>query len=165
MDQSLIVATRDPVSGGIARIESGVEHGTASHSASALPSLLPTASQGIKTMIDSTQNLVAFNKDTLEAFTKSGQIWAAGVQALTRQVAATAKASLDESLAAFKALGTVKSVQEAIALQNTLVRTAFEKTVAGSNEITGASIRLTNEALAPLAAHATAAAGTFGKTA
>ena len=56
----------------------------------------PSLTQGTKTMINNTENLIAFSKGNLEAFAKSGQIWATGVQDLTTQFAAAAKVSFDE---------------------------------------------------------------------
>jgi phasin family protein len=116
-------------------------------------------------MINSTNDFVAFSKDNLEAFTAAGKIWAAGVQDLTQQVAATAKASLEESVATFKALGSVKSVQEAIDLQSTYSKAAVAKAVAESTKLTEASLKLTEQALAPLTARMAVAVGAFGKAA
>ncbi len=63
--------------------------------ATATPTLrLLTNTQGMKTMINRTADFAAIGKDNLEAFTASGKIWAAGVQDLTKQFAATAKDSL-----------------------------------------------------------------------
>ena len=58
------------------------------------------------------RDLAAFNTANLEAVTASGKIWAAGVTDLTNQVAGSAKSSLDESVATFRALAAVKSVKE-----------------------------------------------------
>ena len=123
--------------------------------------------QGMKTMtmIKSTEEIVAFNQANVEAFIKSGQIWAAGVQELTKQFATTAKASFDESVSSFKALTTVKSVKEAVELQTAFAKTAFEKAVAESNKLTDASIKLTEQTLAPITARVTVAVETFGKAA
>jgi phasin family protein len=125
----------------------------------------PSPSQGIKTMIKSTEEIVAFNQANVEAFVKSGQIWATGVQELTKQFASTAKASFDESVASFKALTSVKSVKEAVELQTSFAKTVFEKAVAESNKLTDASIKLTEQTLAPITARVTVAVETFGKAA
>ena len=69
------------------------------------------------------------------------------------------------SIATFKALGTVKSVKEAIDLQSNFARTAFEKVIAETNKIADASMKLTEQTLAPLTARVTTAVETFGKTA
>ena len=127
------------------------------------PSPLLTPAQGIAQMMKSTEDFVAFGQANMEAFMKSGQIWAAGIQDLTKQMAATAKTSFEESVSTFKALSTVKSVKEAIDLQSTFAKTAMEKAMAESNKITDASIKLTEQTLAPITARVTATVETFGK--
>jgi phasin family protein len=116
-------------------------------------------------MMSTTENLVALNKGNLEAFMKSGEIWATGVQEMTKQFAITVKESFEESVATFTAFSSVKSVKEAIDLQSAFARTAFEKAMAEANKMTDASIRLTEQAFAPLTARVTVAVDTIGKQA
>jgi phasin family protein len=128
----------------------------------------PTAStptRGMKTMINSTVDFAAIGKENLEAFSASGKIWAAGVQDLTKQFAATAKASLEESVATFKALSTVKSIKEAIDLQSAYSKAAIAKALAESTKLTEASMKLTEQAMAPITARMAAAVGSFSKAA
>ena len=47
---------------------------------------------------------MAFSQGNVEAMVKSGQIWAAGVQDIGKQIAANAQASFDETMSTFKAL-------------------------------------------------------------
>ncbi len=96
------------------------------------------------------EEFVAFSQGNLEAIMKSGQIWATGLQDLSKSMAATAQASLDETVAAFKALSGVKSVKEAVDLQATLARTSLEKAVSGSSQMADASFKLAEQAMAPL---------------
>jgi phasin family protein len=133
--------------------------------ASAIEPTQPTITRGIKTMMKTTEDFVAFSQANLEAFVKSGQIWSAGVQELTKQIASSAKASFDESVSTFKAMSTAKSVKEAIDLQSTFAKAALEKAMAESNKLTDASIRLTEQTLAPITARVTVAVETFGKAA
>jgi len=132
------------------------------------PSVKSTATtplQGMKTMMKTTEEFVAFGQANMEAFMKSSQIWAAGVQELTKQFTTTAKASLEESVTTFKAISTAKSVKEAIDLQSSFAKTAFEKAVAESKQLTDASIKLTEQALAPITARVTVAVEKFAKAA
>jgi len=125
----------------------------------------PTITQGIKSMMKSTEDFVAFGQANLEAFVKSGQIWSAGVQELTKQIASSAKASFDESVSTFKAISTARSVKEAMDLQSNFAKAALEKAMAESNKLTDASIKLTEQTLAPITARVTVAVETFGKAA
>jgi phasin family protein len=133
--------------------------------ASSIEPTKPTITQGIKSMMKSTEDFVAFGQANLEAFVKSGQIWSAGVQELTKQIATTAKASFDESISTFKAMSTAKSVKEAMDLQSSFAKAALEKAMAESNKLTDASIKLTEQTLAPITARVTVAVETFGKSA
>ena len=116
-------------------------------------------------MMKSTEDFVAFGQANLEAFVKSGQIWSAGMQELTKQFASSAKASFEESVSTFKAISTAKSVKEAMELQSTFAKAALEKAMAESNKMTDASIKLTEQTLAPITARVTVAVETFGKAA
>jgi len=133
-------------------------------SASATEPAKSTITQGMKSMMKSTEDLVAFGQANMEAFVKSGQIWSAGVQELTKQIASSAKASFDESVSTFKAISTARSVKEAMDLQSTFAKAALEKAMAESNKLTDASIKLTEQTLAPITARVTVAVESFGKT-
>jgi phasin family protein len=78
-------------------------------------------------------------------------------------MAAAAQASLDDGMSAFKALSGVKSVKDAFELQSSFARSALEKSVAESGKLTDASFKLTEQALAPIAARVTVAVEKFGK--
>ena len=80
-------------------------------------------------------------------------------------MAATAQASFEENMNLFKTLGTVKSLKEAIDLQSGLARSALEKAVAESGKLTDASMKLTEQTLAPLTARVNLAVEKFGKAA
>jgi phasin family protein len=135
-------------------------------SEAAAPTPTPsTPTQGMKIMINSTVDFAAIGKENLEAFTASSKIWMAGVQDLTKQFAETTKASLEESVAAFKALSTVKSVKEAIELQTSFSKTAISKALAESTKMTEASMKLTEQAMAPITARMAVAVGSLSKAA
>ena len=111
------------------------------------------------------EDLVSFGQGNIEAFTKASQIWAAGVQELGKQVAATAQAQMDQSVATFKALAGVKSFKEAVDLQSSLARSSVEKAVAETGKLTDASLKLAEQAMAPLTARVTLAVEKFGRQA
>jgi phasin family protein len=62
-----------------------------------------------------------------------------------------------------KAISSAKSVTEAIDLQSTFAKSVVDKALAESNKLINASIKLTEQTLAPITARATVAAETFGK--
>ena len=121
--------------------------------------------EGVEKAMKTTEELVAFSQGNIEALVKSSQIWATGVQDLSKTFAAAAKASLDESMAAFKALTSAKSLKDAFELQSSFARSALEKSLAESGKLTDASMKLTEQALAPITARVTVAVEKFSKAA
>jgi phasin family protein len=121
--------------------------------------------EGMEKAMKTAEEFVAFSQGNVEAFVKSGQIWAAGVQDLTKQVAATAQATLDETMSTFKAMTSVKSLKDAMDLQASFARSALEKTMTESGKLTDASFKLTEQALAPITARMTLAVEKFAKSA
>ena len=121
--------------------------------------------EGVEKAMKTAEEFVAFGQGNLEAFAKSGQIWAAGVQDLQKQFAATAQASFEEAVATFKAITTAKSLKDAFDLQASLARGAIEKTLAESGKLSDASLKLTEQTLAPITARVTLAVEKFAKTA
>jgi phasin family protein len=120
---------------------------------------------GVEKAMKTAEELVAFSQGNIEALVKSSQIWATGMQDLSKHMAAAAKASMDESMSAFKALSSVKSLKDALELQSSFARSAMEKSLAESGKLTDASFKLTEQALAPITARVTVAVEKFGKTA
>ena len=121
--------------------------------------------EGVEKAMKTAEELMAFSQGNVEAMVKSGQIWAAGMQDISKQVAASAQASFDESLSTFKALTSVKSLKDAFDLQSSFARAALEKTLAESGKLTDASMKLTEQTLAPITARMTMAVEKFAKTA
>ena len=121
--------------------------------------------EGVEKAMKTAEELVAFNQGNIEAMVKSSQIWATGVQDLSKHIAAAAQASLDESMSAFKALTSVKSLKDAFELQSSFARSALEKSMAESGKLTDASFKLTEQALAPITARVTVAVEKFAKAA
>jgi phasin family protein len=118
---------------------------------------------GMNTMIRSTEDFVALGQANMEALVKSGQIWTAGVQELMKQFAETAKASFDESVATLKAISSAKTVTEAMNLQSKFVTSVAGRALGESNKLVDASIKLTEQTLAPITARVTSTVETFGK--
>ncbi len=116
-------------------------------------------------VVKTAEEFVAFGQGNMEAFVKSSQIWTAGVQDLSKQAAATAQAQFEETMSAFKAMTSVKSLKDLFELQSTFAKSAMEKTMAESGKMTDASVKLTEQALAPIAARVTIAVESFGKAA
>lgn len=121
--------------------------------------------EGMTKTMKTAEEVVAFGQGNVEALVKSGQIWSTGMQDLSKQMAASAQASYEEALAAFKALTTVKSLKEAVDLQVGFARAALEKSMVESSKYTDASLKLAEQAIAPISTRMTLAVEKFTKSA
>jgi phasin family protein len=144
----------------VTKLKAGVEKATAGFEATQAK-----MKEGVEKVMKTAEELVAFNQGNLEAIVKSGQIWATGMQDLSKHIAAAAQASMDESMSAFKALTSVKSLKDAFELQSSFARSALEKSLTESGKLTDASFKLTEQALAPITARVNVAVEKFAKAA
>ncbi|MHB1304618.1 MAG: phasin family protein [Acidiphilium sp.] len=109
-----------------------------------------------------TEELMAFGQGNFEAFMKASQIFGAGLQGLSRHLAESAQISVEETVATAKAMAGVRSVKDALDLQAAYARGVMEKAVAESGRMTDASLKLTEQTIAPLTARVTLAVEKFG---
>jgi phasin family protein len=119
--------------------------------------------ESVEKAMKTAEDMVAFSQGNLEAFVKASQIYATGLQDISKHLAASSKTSLEESVAFTKSLMGVKSVKEAVDLQSGFTRSTIEKAVAETNKVTDASVKLAEQAIAPLTARLTLAVEKFGK--
>ena len=111
------------------------------------------------------EELMSFGQGNVEAVMHCGRIWAEGVQDLGKSFAATAQAQLDQTMSTFKALAGVKSLKEAMDLQTSLARSSVETAVNETSRFTDASLKLAEQAFAPISQRMTLAAEKFGRAA
>jgi phasin family protein len=143
----------------IAAVREGIEKAT-----KGLETSQAKLKEGVEKAVKTSEELLSFSKGNVEAFVKATQIYATGVQDISKHIAASSKASLEESVAFSKSLLGVKSVKEAVELQTGFTKSSIEKAVAESNKLTDATVKLTEQAIAPITARISLAVETFGKT-
>ncbi len=134
---------------------------TASTAAAGLEHAQVQMKEGVTRAMKTAEQVAHFSQGNVEALVKSSQIWATGWQDLSKQMAATAKANMDETMSAFKAMTSVKSLKEAFDLQSSFARASMEKAMAESGKLTEHSLKLAEQAFAPISARVNAAVETF----
>ncbi len=117
--------------------------------------------EGMQRVMKTAEQMTSFSQGNMEALMKSHQILATGFTDLSRLFAASAKASLDETMSTFKAMASVKSVKEAFELQSGFAKASMEKAMAESGKLTEQSMKLAEQAFAPISARVNAAVETF----
>ena len=117
--------------------------------------------EGYDRAMKTAEKMTHFHQANLEAMMRSSQILTSGLTDLTRHVAGSAQANMEETMSNLRALTSAKSLKEAFDLQTGFARKSLEKAMNESGKLTETSLKLVEEATAPLSARVTAAVETF----
>jgi phasin family protein len=148
----------------IERTVTGLKDGVSSATAG-LEQAQAAMRTGLQKAMRTAEDLLSFSQGNVEAMTRSSQIIASGMQDISQSMAATARASLDETMSAVKALSTVKSIKDVMDLQTGLFRAALERAVSQTSQLTDNSLKLSEQAFAPISARLSLAAEKFSRPA
>ncbi len=154
------IATIDPAHPTFDKTVEGLKHSAATATAS-LEQAQAQLKQGYDRAMKTAEQFAKFHQGNLEALMKASQIFATGLQDITKHVAANAQASVEEGVSTFRALTTVKSLKEAIELQTKYAKSTMEKAMSESTKLTETSLKLAEQAYAPLTARVNAAVESF----
>jgi phasin family protein len=119
------------------------------------------ATKTMANVTKTTAEITSFSQGNVEAIMKSGQVWAAGCQAMSKTMAAAAQAHLSQTMTNWKALISVRSLKEAMDLRANVTHTSFETTFAETRKFTDASMRLAEQTMAPITERITLAVEKF----
>lgn len=144
------------VSNGFESVASGAREASAS-AAAAMGGAQAQGKSGMEQAMKHAEQILAFSQGNVEAMMKASQIWASGLQDLSRQITATAQASFQDNVSVLRSLTAIRTLQDAVALQTTAARTAMEKAMAESTRLTETSMKLAEQASAPITARVGAA--------
>lgn len=111
------------------------------------------------------EQLVTFNQGNIEALVKSSQVVATGLQDLSKLMAASAQATIDDAMSAFRAMTNVRSLKDAADLQATFARSAVEKALTQSSQVAETSFKVAEQAFAPINGRLSVAMQSFGRAA
>jgi hypothetical protein len=143
IDTSTEVATKGFEST-MASVKEGIEKAT-----TGLESSQVKLKESMEKAMRTSEELLAFSQANMEAFMRASKIFAAGLQDITKEVATSNKHSIEHSVS--------------VELQSSFARSSIEKAVSETNKMTDASVRLAEQAMAPLTARLTVAVEKFGK--
>ncbi|MDX1710914.1 MAG: phasin family protein [Rhodovibrionaceae bacterium] len=103
-----------------------------------------------KALFGGYDELASLNKDNMDAFVKSSNIYAKGFESLSKEMMSFAQSAMETNLATVKAFAGAKTVREVIDLQADYARSNFDKTLAESAKLTEMSVKVTNDAMEPI---------------
>jgi phasin family protein len=115
-----------------------------------------------ETFFKAAEEAAEFGRGNLEAVTKSAQLMAVGFQDLGKQVFAVTQALTDHAMESAKALAAVKSLKEAADIQAAFAKASMERSMSEATKLQEATLRMAEQAYAPLTARMTLAAEKFG---
>jgi len=114
--------------------------------------------EGVEKMSKGFEDASAFGQDNVEAMVASSKVIAKAAEEMNAEIMAFSKKSYEDSMAAAKELGSVKSVSEYFEMQTSLAKTAFEGFVAEATKLNEMYAAAAKDAFAPINARFTAAA-------
>jgi len=101
-------------------------------------------------MFKSIDELIAFNKDNIDAVNTANQALAKGFESLSQVSLAYSSRTMDDAVAATKQIGACKTPSEMTNLQSKLVKDNWEAMIAQSKKMTELTNAVMKNALDPL---------------
>jgi phasin family protein len=111
---------------------------------------------GFEKVVKNYDQVVGYNKDTVEACTKAASAAGKGAETLHNELYSYSKQSVEGSLAAAKALLGTKSVQEALELQSVFAKSAFDAYVTEVTKLSEIFLSTAKDTFEPLQGRAQA---------
>jgi len=109
------------------------------------------------------EEVIALSKDNVEAVVKANTLFVNGVQDLNKQIFAMAQTTLEENAVITKKVLGCTCFQDAVAIQNDLIKANYEKAITESRMITDMTMKLYEGATAPITNQVNLAAEKFAK--
>jgi phasin family protein len=104
---------------------------------------------GLEKALKGYDALIGYNKDTAEAVMKSATTAGKGIESINSEIYSYSKQSIEDGVAATKAVLSSKSVHEAFEFQTDYAKSAFEAYVAELSKISELATAATKETYAP----------------
>ncbi|WP_299437598.1 phasin family protein [uncultured Rhodospira sp.] len=114
-------------------------------------------------MIRNYDDLIAFNKDNLNAATAASQALAKGLEDISKEAVTFSSKSMDGAVAASKQLGSCKTPADFTNLQTKLVKDNWEIMIAQTKKMAEMSNGVVKNAMEPLQARTKAVMETFAR--
>jgi len=142
---------------------------TTANGTETIESALHTGAEAVKDGFEKvTKNydqFMSFGKDNAEAFIKAASVAGKGIESINGQIFAYARKSLEDGMAATKAVMTAKSLDEALQLQSEFGKSVFQDYVDEMTKFGELAFGVAKDAATPIQARATAFAEVVGKAA
>lgn len=118
-----------------------------------------------KNLFPGFEDVAEFSKSNMEAFVAAGTTWGKGVETMSKTWMDFVKKTTEQNVSATKSIMSAKSVKEAVDLQSSYAKSAYEACVAEGNTLSEMGVKLANEAAAPITERVNATVAKFSKAA
>jgi phasin family protein len=105
---------------------------------------------GFEKAVKGYDQFLGYGKETVEAYMKAANVAGKGAETLHNEIFAWSKQSMEDTIAAAKALMATKSVHEAFELQSDFAKTQFDGYVAQMTKIGEIVATTTKDSFAPI---------------
>lgn len=137
--------------------------------ASAFEKLFADAAQrgedAVKRSRKAAEELADLYRGNIDAFVEAGRIAATGAQSIGQDVVAKGRDSIEQTATTVRSFAEAKSPTELLQLQSDFARTAFDKFVEDSSNLTESLVKLAGEAFQPISNRASANVERFNEIA
>jgi len=104
-----------------------------------------------------------FGKENVDAFVQASTIFAKGAEQISKQMMALTQSSMQSSVSTAKAMLGCKTLRDVIDLQTGFAKSSFDSLMAESAKLSELSMKVTNDAIAPIQARVTVAVEKLAK--
>jgi phasin family protein len=96
--------------------------------------------------------LTAISKANIDALVRANQVFAKGVEEISKEMLSLTQSSLESAATAAKAIFGAKTLKDVVELNADFTRTHFDKLVSNSTKLGEMSVKLATDTLAPITA-------------
>jgi phasin family protein len=153
VDETVMAATKQSV-------ETAVKAGS-----EAMEKAMGFQKHGLDAMSKNFEEIVKLNRQTVEAMVVAGTAATKGIETLSAENLAFAKARFDETVGNAKAMFGARTLQEVVELQTDISRSAFDAFMSQTTKVGEMAAKLAQEAFAPINAQIQAAVEKMAKPA
>lgn len=112
--------------------------------------------EAVKRSRKAAEELAELYRGNLDAFVEAGKIAATGAQSIGQDIAAKSRDSLEQTANTVRSFAEAKNPTELLQLQSDFARTAFDRFVEESSNLTESVVKLAGEAFQPISNRASA---------
>ncbi|MCW5749762.1 MAG: phasin family protein [Alphaproteobacteria bacterium] len=117
----------------------------------------------VEQVVKSYDELANFNKGNVDAFVTAGNVAVKGIEAINAEVMAFSKSSIEDSIAAAKAVMSAKTLNEFVELQSRFAKTTIDSFLQQSTKLGELSAKVAQESFEPINARVQVAVEKFVK--